>query len=163
MGRPRLLATVLVASASAALAGAPGAQAASPGRSPAEATLLAAMNEARVAHGRPPLRLSALLSRPARRHSASLAAAQELSHEGPHGEPFWTRLVAAGYPRNRWMGENLALVSGCGDAARTMVRMWLDSPGHRANLLSRRFRVVGVGVASDDGCAVTVATTDFGG
>jgi uncharacterized protein YkwD len=44
-----------------------------------------------------------------------------------------------------------------------VVRMWLDSPGHRANLLSRKFRVVGVGVASDNDCTTTVLTTDFGG
>jgi uncharacterized protein YkwD len=146
-----------------AIAPVAGAAPAAPGRSPAEARLLSAMNDARAANGLPALRLSAVLSRPARTHSAALTATQSLSHDGPNGEPFWKRLVAAGYPRNHWMGENLALVSGCGDATRLMVRMWLQSPGHRANLLSKRFTVVGVGVASDADCAVTIATTDFGG
>ena len=49
-------------------------------------------------------------------------------------------MVKAGFPANRRMGENLALVSGCDRAAATLtVNMWLKSPGHRVNLLNPRF------------------------
>lgn len=160
--RRHLLAALAVA-ASATVALPATAAPPAPGRSGPEVRLLAAMNVARAQNGLPALRLSPVLSRPARAHSRTLTTTQQLSHDGPNGEPFWKRLVAAGYPRNHWMGENLALVSGCQEASATMVQMWLESPGHRANLLSRRFTVVGIGVASDAACAVTIATTDFGG
>jgi uncharacterized protein YkwD len=139
------------------------ARTAPPGRSAAEVGLLVEMNAARVANGLPRLRRSAILARPARAHSSALVAKGELDHDGPNGEPFWKRLVAAGFPRGRWMGENLALMPSCDYEPAEVVQMWLDSPGHRANLLSRKFRVVGVGVASDADCTTTVLTTDFGG
>ena len=165
----RSLVTVLVALALGATVGSGGvvstgrADAAPPGHSPAERSLLVAMNAARSAHRLPPLRLSPLLSAPARSHSASLATARSLDHDGPNGEPFWARLVEAGFARTKWMGENLALVPTCRDSAGEVVRMWLRSPGHRANLLSRRFRVVGAGVVSAEDCETTVFTADFGG
>jgi uncharacterized protein YkwD len=139
------------------------AQAAAPGRSAAEMSVLKEMNAARVAAGLPRLKPSALLSKPARAHSSNLVAKGELDHDGPNGEPFWKRLVAAGFPRNRWMGENLALMPSCDYAPAEVVQMWLDSPGHRANLLSKKFTLVGVGVVSDAECTTTVLTTDFGG
>lgn len=149
-------------------AGAPGAgvapATAAPAGSPAslEAAVVAEMNRARAARARPPLRVSATLRRPARAQSAYLAATGALSHESRDGSPFWTRLIAAGYPRERRMAENLALVPGCGGAARRIVALWLASPAHRANLLDRRMRWVGAGVASDPSCERTVITADYG-
>jgi uncharacterized protein YkwD len=137
------------------------AKALGPGR--IEAALLVEMNAVRVARGRAPLRMSATLRRPARAQSRYLLRTGQLTHEGPDGAPFWTRLVEAGYPRNRWMAENLAELGGCDrTTARRTVRMWMDSPGHRANLLNRRYRWVGVGSASAGGCDVTVVTADYG-
>jgi uncharacterized protein YkwD len=40
--------------------------------------------------------------------------------------------------------------------------MWMRSPGHRQNLLSGRYRWVGVGSVSDGGCGTTVVTADYG-
>jgi len=139
------------------------AHAAPPGRSAAEVAVFKQMNAARAGHGLPRLRHNAILARPARAHSSALVAKGQLDHDGPNGEPFWKRLVAAGFPRNRWMGENLALMPSCDYEPADIVQMWLESPGHRANLLSRRFKLVGVGVATDAGCTTTVFTTDFGG
>ena len=46
------------------------------------------------------------------------------------------------------------MVPGCGtDVAARTVRMWLKSPGHRANLLNPAFRWVGAGAASDADCS----------
>jgi uncharacterized protein YkwD len=62
------------------------------------------------------------------------------------------------------MGENLALMPGCDlEGPEATVQLWLASPRHRANLLSRRFRIVGAGVADEAGCARSVYTADFGG
>ncbi len=128
-----------------------------------EAALLREMNRARAERGRRPLRMIATLRRPARAHSRYLVRTGGFDHDGRGGAPFWKRLFAAGFPRNRTVGENLAMVWGCGsDAARQTVRMWLDSPPHRANLLNPRFRWVGTGSASAAGCSSTILTADYG-
>jgi uncharacterized protein YkwD len=160
--RLALCAALALTGAAASAAAAPAAPAPRP--RPAERALLNAMNAARTARDLPALRLSPALIRPARAHSAALAREGRLEHEGPGGAPFWQRLVEAGYPANRAMAENLALVPGCGTAtAVEAVRLWLASPGHRANLLSRRYRWVGPGVAVAGGCDSAVYTADFGG
>ncbi len=128
-----------------------------------ESALLSAMNRARVQRGLRPLRSIRTLRRPARGQSRYLRRIGTLDHAGADGSPFWTRLIAAGYPRRRSLGENLAMVPGCGRnvAART-VRMWLKSPGHRANLLNPAFRWTGAGVAVGSSCSVTFVTADYG-
>jgi uncharacterized protein YkwD len=129
-----------------------------------ERALLAAINAARSARHLPALRLSPALGHAARAHSASLLRAGRLEHEGPGGAPFWTRLVEAGYPSQRPMAENLAMVPGCGGAsARSAVQMWLQSPPHRANMLSRRYRWLGPGAAFSESCRTVIYTADFGG
>lgn len=128
-----------------------------------EDALLAEMNRVRTSRGRVALRPLATLRRPARAQSRFLLRTGTLTHDGPDGSPFWTRLVAAGFPRNRHMGENLAMMSGCpADAARRTVAMWMASPGHRANLLNTRFRWAGPGVAIGSGCSETYLTADYG-
>lgn len=128
-----------------------------------ESALLAQMNRVRAKHGRRALRPIATLKRPARAQSRYLLGQGILDHSGRDGSPFWTRLIAAGFPRGRTLGENLAMVPGCstGVAART-VRMWMKSPGHRANLLNPAFRWAGAGAASDRDCSSTVLTADYG-
>ena len=129
-----------------------------------ERALLSAINAARSVRKLPVLRLSPALTAAARAHSASLLQEGLLEHEGPGGAPFWTRLVEAGYPSRRPMAENLAMVPGCGAAtARQAVRMWLQSPAHRANMLSRRYRWLGPGAAFSGSCDTAIYTADFGG
>lgn len=142
-----------------------GPGAAAPARQPqVERIVLREMNVARAQNGLGALRPVRPLAVPARAHSAWLARTGVFQHEGPSGTPFWSRLVAAGFPRSAAMGENLALAGGCDAAtARQVVRMWLDSPAHRANLLSPRFRLTGVGAVSTAGCETTLVTTDYGG
>ena len=149
------------ASAQAPPADPPSAAPAAPAR--IESALVAEMNRARVDRGRKPLRTIGALQRPARGQSRYLLGLGVLDHDGPDGSPFWTRLIAAGFPRNRSMGENLAMVPSCGpDAAARTVQLWLKSPGHRANLLNPAFRWVGAGAASAGDCSSTVLTADYG-
>lgn len=129
-----------------------------------ESALLAEMNRVRTQRGRVALRALPSLTRAARAHSRTLLRAGVFQHDSLDGAPFWTRLVAAGFPASRRMGENLAMVSGCDrSAARETVTMWMASPGHRANLLNPRFRFVGSGAATDADCSLTILTADYGG
>lgn len=123
------------------------------------------INRVRKARGLRPVRGSRKLRRPARAHSRFLAVKHNgrLFHEDGRGRPFYVRLVAAGWPRNRRMSENLASITACRKKdPRIMVGQWLRSPGHRVNLLDPKVRYVGVGVISTRYCDVTVYTTDFG-
>lgn len=127
-----------------------------------ERSLISEINHARAERGLRPLARVRTLEWPARAHSARLLRRGLLVHEGPGGAPFWKRLVAAGYPANRRMAENLAQL-GCGGApGHTTIAMWLKSRPHRANLLDPRLRRVGVGVARGAACRMIV-TADFGG
>jgi uncharacterized protein YkwD len=126
--------------------------------------LMVAMNRARTGRRLPALRHSALLARPAQGHSRLLSGLGYLEHDGPPGSPFYTRLVRAGFPVTLPMGENLAMIPGCHPAAAgQVVRLWLSSPAHRANLLSRSFALIGIGAASLPGCGTTIYTADFVG
>ena len=130
-----------------------------------EAATLFYINQARARHGLRPVRGSRKLRRPARAHSRFLATRHKgrLFHEDARGRPFYARLVAAGWPRNRRMSENLASITACRKKdPRLMVAHWLRSSGHRANVLDPTVRFVGVGVVSTRHCNVTVYTTDFG-
>jgi uncharacterized protein YkwD len=66
------------------------------------------------------------------------------------------------------LGENLSWGSGTSSTPQAIVAAWMQSPGHRANLLSPCFRDVGVGIATgapaqlDTGTVGATYVTDFG-
>jgi uncharacterized protein YkwD len=159
--RLALTAAVALGLATPALAPAQGAPAAP---AAVERAVIREMNAVRARAGVPALRAVRVLSRPARSHSAFMATTGVFRHEGRNGAPFWRRLVAAGFPRSRRMGENIAMVGACHPrAAAQVVALWMASPPHRANLLDRRFRVAGVGVADAGRCGELLVTADYGG
>ncbi len=121
--------------------------AATPGRSTATLTMewdaMQVINRARARSGCTALRVTSSLRVAARRHSARMARRGRLSHQ-LSGEPALARRVAdAGYTGASMLGEVIAVGPTTGTSA---VRMWLDSPRHRAILLDCRFRNVGAGV-----------------
>jgi uncharacterized protein YkwD len=125
-----------------------------------EASLLTAMNAVRTQHGLSPLRLDARLECAARAHSRKMLRTGSFSH----GQ-FAARIRAVGVRAPR-VGENLAWAASSISLAQSVVRMWLASPAHRANLLRPGFRLVGVGapVGTFDGYPnVHMITTDFAG
>lgn len=129
---------------------------------PMEQALLAGMNAARAEHGLKPLRASSPLLKAARRQSAYLLGQHQLTHDSPGGKPFWTRIIAAGFGKNRPMAENLASIDGCGKTAEQVIELWLNSQAHRANLLSPKYTLVGVASIGNGDCEKSVYTTDFG-
>jgi uncharacterized protein YkwD len=65
-----------------------------------------------------------------------------MSHDGSNGSTPWDRSKAAGY--DNAIGENVAM--GYRDAASVMDG-WMNSPGHRANILNCSAKAIGVGLA----------------
>ncbi|MBF0169287.1 MAG: CAP domain-containing protein [Alphaproteobacteria bacterium] len=105
--------------------------------------LIAAVNAARRQVGLAPLRSEERLARAAQDYAAVLAEWGRLSHKGPEGSGLKDRLMRQGYPY-REAAENLA--SGLIDSQKT-VGLWLQSPGHRANMLKPDVQDAGVGVS----------------
>jgi uncharacterized protein YkwD len=133
--------------------------------------VLADLNAIRRAHGLVPLRLSSSLSAAARQHSVEMATRGYFSHDSANGSSFDKR-IARYYPvsgTHYWsVGENLLWSSPDVDAANAM-NMWMNSPDHRANILSARWRQIGISAVHVDAgpgvfgnAPVTVITTDFG-
>ena len=92
-------------------------------------------------------------------------------HDSANGTAFWRRIERF-YPsrgfRSWTVGENLLWASDTYGAA-FAVREWMNSPPHRANILSREWREIGIGAVAAEsapgeyhGRAVTIATADFG-
>ena len=104
-----------------------------------EHSVLLRINQARAANGLRPLRPRSALGRVAARHSRFLASLGALQHRSADGSSFSNRILRV--MRSRVAGETIAL----GTTARLVVSAWLASPPHRALLLDRRFRLVGVG------------------
>ena len=98
-----------------------------------------------------PLRFDPILGRAAQAHSDWMAANNKLDHTGVNGSSPFDRMKNAGY-RYRQAGENV--VSGYSTAAGA-VEAWMNSQGHKDNLLTPAYEETGVGVAfnaaSDDG------------
>ncbi|MFJ3234395.1 CAP domain-containing protein [Streptomyces sp. NPDC086787] len=114
-------------------------------------------NAERRAAGLPPLAADPLLAAAAQGHSADMAARDFYSHTSPEGSEPWDRAAAAGAAR-RSIGENIA----CGQrSAAEVVDGWMNSPGHRANILKPSFTHIGVGFAGG-GRAGTYWTQLFG-
>src|SRR5262245_8716234 len=136
-----------------------------------ESSLLARVNSVRRSHGLRTLTLSRGLTTAAAYHSQQMVLHGFFEHESQGGGAFWKRIdrfyAARGF-RSWEVGENLAY--GSPDlSANATVRMWMNSPGHRENLLSRHWREIGLGaihVSSAGGefagDPVTVITADFG-
>ncbi|HEU4491867.1 MAG TPA: CAP domain-containing protein [Jiangellales bacterium] len=122
------------------------ASAPSSGASAAEAAVVDIVNEERARAGCPSVRGEAALHELARGHSADMAARGYFDHTDPDGRTPWDRAEAAGI--SGVGGENIAM--GAPDA-RSVMDMWMDSPGHRANILNCDFTRIGVGMHAGSG------------
>ena len=128
-----------------------------------EKAVVRAINRQRAKHGLSNLRSSRRLARAADYHSWEMLDADYFAHESRDGGPFDERVRR--FADHRALGETLAMVGRCGNGSpRRIVRMWMNSPGHRAILLDGTYRRVGVGKRTgklgDD--RVCVITADFG-
>jgi hypothetical protein len=108
-----------------------------------------------------------VLTTAATRYSQRMVSEGFFGHVAPDGITLARRLSALGYlrPDGRPAGENIGWGQGELSSARSMVTAWMNSPGHRANVLFRSYREIGIGIAI--GAPVDPAwgatyTTDFG-
>ncbi|MFC7184295.1 sigma-70 family RNA polymerase sigma factor [Kitasatospora paranensis] len=104
--------------------------------------VLALVNTERSKAGCTPLKANGKLQSAAQGHSDDMAARNFFDHTNPDGQGPQQRIDAAGYRWSSW-GENIA--KGQADPASVM-NSWMNSPGHRANILNCGFTEIGVGV-----------------
>jgi uncharacterized protein YkwD len=159
-----LLATAVVTAAVAGLLATGRGRAVTVRETSLEQSYAVAINAARAAHGLAPLTVEPALVVSARGQSARLLATNTFEH----GNSWWKRILDAGSTGTQ-VGENLGWCAPrlCPDGSPdTLVRMWLESPEHRENVLNPRFDHIGVGirVGTFTGYAhAYVVTTDFDG
>jgi uncharacterized protein YkwD len=114
-------------------------------------------NLVRLQNGLPPLTWDADVCRMARTHSESMSQKHYFSHVTPEGLRLRERARAAGILRYSVLGENIAYSQGYDDAGAYVVEKWMQSPKHRANILSSEFRAMAIGsfVAPDGSIYLT--------
>ncbi len=117
-------------------------------------------NIERMKEGVAPLKLQENLIASATWMVHDMAKNNYFDHKDTLGRLAGQRATANGYERYRGVGENLAAGQF---SPKEVVKAWLQSPGHKANLLSPYFREVGVGYASASGSTYeTYWAQDFG-
>jgi uncharacterized protein YkwD len=138
-----------------------------PGQAAAEdlrAATLCLMNAERAARGLGRLQSEPLLGRVAASYARQMVRGQFFDHTSPAGSTMLARIRSTSYLRDvtSWsVGENLAWGSGNLATPRAMVRAWMQSAEHRANLLDRHFADVGIGVVA--GAPVALEPGELGG
>jgi uncharacterized protein YkwD len=133
--------------------------------------VLAAVNRFRVAHGLVALRGSGALDRSARQHSLEMGRLGYFAHSSHDGTAFWKRIRKYYAARNYsyWsVGENLVWRSPSLSAPEAL-SLWIASPPHLANLLSKQWHEIGISAVSVahgpgvyGGTHAIIITTDFG-
>lgn len=137
-----------------------------------ETGLVREINDVRREHGLKPLAASAKLTAAAVQHTREMGVDGYFEHESFDSTAFWKR-IERWYPsrgfRSWSVGENLLYSAPDVDNAGSGVDDWMSSPGHRANLLSRTWREIGIAAihfdsapGEYDGGPVTIVTADFG-
>ncbi|MGW2326999.1 CAP domain-containing protein [Streptomyces sp. NPDC001700] len=108
------------------------------------AEVIALTNAERATARLAPLAPDPRLTTAAQAHSDDMVARDFYSHTSPEGGQPWDRAATAG-ATHRGIGENIA----CGQRGPAeVVRGWMNSPGHRANILKADFTHIGIGYAT---------------
>lgn len=141
---------------------------------------LTLVNKERTKIGVPPLTLDTKLSEVARLHSIDMNKRNFFEHDNPDGEDPTERAIQSGYNVHKELGngwysdgiaENIGMmptgnvqgygyISSSNDVATAMMKSWMNSPGHRANILDTSYDIIGIGVVYD-GYSEYYLTQDF--
>ncbi|MFD9052943.1 CAP domain-containing protein [Streptomyces zaomyceticus] len=122
-----------------------------------ENNVITVVNQTRANHGLNGLVTDERLRTAARAHSHDMATRRYLAHLSPEGITPHARMLAAGCAHPA--AENVALHE---PNALLVVRAWMNSPGHRVNILHPLFRTIGVGVFLQTSPRVAWWTQNFG-
>ena len=132
------------------------------------AAVLCLHNQIRSEKSLPLLKDNAKLRKAAIGHSSAMISQGYFDHTSPDGGTFVDRILSAGYAKRNdgWsLGENLAWGTGDLSTATGIMNAWMNSSGHKANIVKKSYREVGIGirlgVPSDEAVGATV-TADFG-
>lgn len=136
-----------------------------------ETELLRLHNEARQEHGLSALCVQENLMTAARAHSEDMIERDFYAHESPEGDTPGDRISRTGYPFAIY-GENISRMTKpyggepTKDDLQQVFIGWMESPGHRQNLLNPAFREVGIGVSTGtytpEAGSTAMYTVDFG-
>ncbi|WP_435054648.1 CAP domain-containing protein [Micromonospora aurantiaca (nom. illeg.)] len=105
------------------------------------------VNQERAKAGCKALTVNAKLNLAAQRHSQDQADHKKMDHTGSDGSQPWDRVKAAGYAY-RMVGENVAWNY---QTPAAVMEGWMNSEGHRKNILNCSYTQIGVGVARSNG------------
>ena len=109
----------------------------------ATARVVELVNDERSKAGCKPLTVNAKLTKAAQAHSKDMADHRNMSHTGSNGSSPDDRIKAAGYDWNSY-GENVAYGYSTPES---VMKGWMDSPGHKRNILDCSYKEIGVGLA----------------
>jgi len=115
-----------------------------------EQRLFGEINDVRIAHHLAPLSWNARMGELARRHSTRMVHHHFLSHEDPEFGGPGNRLSMGGISW-RACAENIYQGYGHDDPVHAAIQAWLNSSGHRVNILNRVYTSTGIGVAIGPG------------
>jgi uncharacterized protein YkwD len=132
------------------------------------AALLCLHNQVRAQYHLPALKLNVKLQKAGATHSNEMVEDGYFDHTSPDGTTFVERILDAGYakPSDGWtLGENLAWGTGDLSTPDGVMNAWMNSAGHKANILKRDYKEIGfgikLGVPSDDTVGATISA-EFG-
>ncbi|CAN1212090.1 SCP domain-containing protein [Tumidithrix helvetica PCC 7403] len=114
------------------------------GQNAYETELLRLTNLERQKVGLAPLKLSSQLRKAAKKHALDMAINNYFSHTGLNGSSMVSRVKATGYTYSA-VGENIAAGRPTPSAT---IQQWMNSSGHRANILNPKFNEIGFGYAN---------------
>jgi uncharacterized protein YkwD len=142
------------------------------GTDAAAAATLCLLNRERADRGLRPLAGDSLLAQAAREHSEDMVRHSYFEHTSPDGRTVQDRIRATGWANGRAVstGENIEWGLAKKATPQAIVKTWMASPPHRADILRPAFTQIGVGIALGvpdvpgraQGEGATY-TTDFGG
>ncbi|TCC45928.1 CAP domain-containing protein [Kribbella capetownensis] len=114
------------------------------GSGTAEAQVLSLTNNERAKAGCGPLRMNSALTKAAEAHASDMVDKHYFAHDSLDGRSPFDRMKAAGYSGGA-MAENIAVGYS---SASAVVEGWMNSPGHRQNILNCTYKWLGVGYDS---------------
>jgi uncharacterized protein YkwD len=117
-------------------------------RARAEAAAVCVINKVRRRSARRALKSSGQLYQAASAHANDMVQEQYFAHVSKAGATVGDRVKPTGYLSGRsWtLGENIAWGSGSLSTPTAIVQGWLNSPGHRQNLMRRSYREAGLAI-----------------